>query len=157
MTTGEEYILAFRLSADSTLLALRLVNVLRVLPVVAIQPVVDSPPLVRGLINVEGEIVPILDLHQVFGLPLQDLELTDSIVLAVACDRTLGFVVTEATGVQALDRTRLVKASDAIPGTDTSIEGVVVTEDGMILVYDLPRLLVSAGGEQLAAFLEDNA
>ena len=140
--TEPEHILVFRLeSAADTPYALPLANVERVLPSVAIRPVATVPAELRGLINVAGQIVPVLDLCTWFGLPVRTQELTDRIILVRVSGVPLAFLVAEVIGVRLLDAARYVQSGDLLAGLDEWVQGVLVLEDGMILVYNLDKLL----------------
>ena len=56
----------------------------------------DGPPLVRGLVNVRGEMVPLMDLRATLRLPARALRASDQLVICRIGQRTLCFAVDRA-------------------------------------------------------------
>lgn len=53
----------------------------------------DGPRLVRGLVNVRGEMVPLMDLRATLRLPARPLRASDQLVICRIGQRTLCFAV----------------------------------------------------------------
>ena len=53
----------------------------------------DGPPPLRGLVNVRGELVPLMDLRSTLRLPARPLRASDQLVICRIGQRTLCFVV----------------------------------------------------------------
>jgi purine-binding chemotaxis protein CheW len=85
--------------------ALALEHVERLLRAVEITPLPDSFGTVCGVINVQGKVVPVLDLRRRFGLPGREIDVRDQLLvvrsgqtlIALPVDDTLGLVF-EAEG-----------------------------------------------------------
>ena len=56
----------------------------------------DRPRLVRGLVNVRGEMVPLMDLRATLRLPARPLRASDQLVICRIGERTLCFAVDRA-------------------------------------------------------------
>jgi chemotaxis signal transduction protein len=56
----------------------------------------DGPRLVRGLVNVRGEMVPLVDLRATLRLPARPLRASDQLVICRIGQRTLCFAVDRA-------------------------------------------------------------
>src|SRR5690606_20705674 len=65
-------------------------DVQEVVRAVAVVPLPKAPPVVEGIIDVRGRVVPVLDLRARFGLPPRVPRHTDHLVLARAHDRLVG-------------------------------------------------------------------
>src|SRR5262249_23324974 len=74
-------------------------------------PLPGAPPLVEGVINIRGSVVPVLDLRRSFGLPARPLEHTDHLVIvrtagrlvALRVDRALDLVRVAPADVEAVE------------------------------------------------------
>jgi purine-binding chemotaxis protein CheW len=114
----------------------------------------NTPPHVLGVVNLRGNVVPVLDLSQKFGMgPTQRSRTTVNIVVNVA-QRTLGLVVDAVSDVVDL-AAGSVQPPPAFDCTvDVSfLEGVAHADDRMLLILDLDRMIdfeaeTGAAGEQ---------
>jgi purine-binding chemotaxis protein CheW len=62
------------------------VEILKVQEIIGMQPITRvprTPAFVRGVINLRGKVIPIMDLRERFGMP--DVESTDAAAAAVRC------------------------------------------------------------------------
>ena len=131
----------FLFALDGRRYAIHLAAVERVIPVIEITPVPEAPGGLLGIVNLQGRIVPVIDIRGQFSLPERGPELDDSIVVARAGKWTLCFVVDEVEGVVERFAGDVVGAAEIMPGLDT-IEGVVKVDDGdLSIIYDLGRAL----------------
>lgn len=79
--------------------ALHLSRVERVVPIVEINGLPKAPEIVLGVVNVEGRIVPVLDIRKRFRLPERDLDLSDRFIIARTPGRVVALAVDAVTGV----------------------------------------------------------
>ncbi len=78
---------------DNRTYALPLESVQRVLRVVDIVPVPDSPPVMEGVINLHGDIVPVFNLRRWFKLPETPIRLNDRLILVQTGETMAAFLV----------------------------------------------------------------
>ena len=136
--------------------ALPLDAVERVLPAIQVTPLPDAPELVRGIINVQGRVIPVVDMRRRFALPAREVLLSDQLVLARSARRWLSFFVDAVQGVIRHAADARVQSEAIVPGSG-GIAGVVKLADGLILVHDLDRLLSLADEDVLDAALSMHA
>ena len=60
--------------------ALDVAAVERVLPAAEVTPLPDAPATVLGLINIAGELMPVISARRHFSLPSRDMELSDRLI-----------------------------------------------------------------------------
>lgn len=125
---------------DEQRYALPLAAVERIARAVEITPLPKAPPIVVGIINFGGRIVPVINLRRRFRLPAQDIELHDQLIVGQAGRRTVAMVVDEVSGVVERPETDVIAAPEILPGLEY-IQGVARLPDAMILIHDLDRLL----------------
>jgi len=110
----------------------------------AVTTIANSPEFIKGVINLRGIIVPIVDMRIKFGLGnVTYNNLTVVIILNVA-SRVVGMVVDGVSDVIALTAEQL-KAAPEFSGTmDTQyITGLGTVDDRMIIVVDIEKLMTS--------------
>lgn len=139
-------LLAFRL--DQHAFALPLAQAERALQAVAVTPLPQAPAIVRGIVNIGGSIVPIIDLRRRFGLPDRDIELADQMLLARSAGRTLAMIVDTVLGVISCDEKDFLPIERIVAGT-AYLRGIAKSPGGMILIHDLDSFLSLAEGQAL--------
>jgi len=107
--------------------------------------IANAPPFIKGVINLRGVIVPILDLRVKFQLPEARYdEFTAVIVLNVA-HRVVGVVVDSVSDVLSLESEAIRPTPDFASATfDTKfITGLAQVDDAMMILLDIEKLLTS--------------
>lgn len=127
-------------SLDEQRYALALSAVEKVVRVVEVTRLPKAPDIVLGIINVQGRVIPVINIRQRFRLPEPEMKPGDQIVIARTARRPVALVVDAVTGVLEYPEHESVAARDILPGFDY-VEGVVKLEGGLILIHDLDRFL----------------
>lgn len=109
-------------------------------------PLPNAPPHIKGVINLRGTIVPIIDLRQCFGLQaIEYTAVTVVIVLKVKSaegSRIMGMVVDAVSDVYALAQADMRPAPDLGKSVNTDfIKGLVTVNKRMVILLDIDRLL----------------
>jgi purine-binding chemotaxis protein CheW len=133
-----QQILLFTL--DEPRFALELAVVERVVQAVEIIPLPKAPPLVAGVINVQGQIIPAVDIRPCFGLPPREANLNDQFILARTSHRRVALVADAVSGIRHLADRELVAADRLMPGTGF-IRGVAKVDGTLVLICDLDQIL----------------
>ena len=132
--------------------ALQLSAVLLVVRAVEITTLPKAPVCVAGIIDFQGQVVPVFNLRQRFQLPERELQLADQIILARTARRLVALVVDAVGGVVECAEGETVTADTVVPGTEY-VEGVVKQPDGLILIHDLNTFLALDEEQTLEAAL----
>lgn len=110
--------------------------------------IANAPRFIKGVINLRGIIVPIVDLRIKFNLgKVEYTPFTVVIILNVA-GRVIGAVVDSVSDVFSLTRTQIRSAPDFSGSFDTKyILGLATIDTRMMIVTDIERLMTSADME----------
>ena len=110
--------------------------------------IANAPPFIKGVINLRGTIVPIVDLRIKFNLgKIEYTPFTVVIILNVA-GRVIGTVVDSVSDVISLTRAQIRPAPDFSGSFDTRyILGLATVDGRMMIVTDIERLMTSADME----------
>jgi purine-binding chemotaxis protein CheW len=101
-----------------------------------------TPALIRGLINVRGRIVPVIDLRPLLGMPSDERPLM-SVVLVAAPGGDVGVLATDRPTVRLLRSQDIVQPPvGTLSGLDPSCARGITTD--LVLVLDAERLLADS-------------
>ncbi len=109
-------------------------------------PLPNAPPHIKGVINLRGTIVPLVDLRKCFGMDtIEYTAITVVIVLKVETEkgsRVMGIVVDAVSDVYALADKDLRAAPDLGSSINTEvIKGLVNVDDKLVILLDIDKLL----------------
>lgn len=133
----EEYVV---ICLDELRVALRLSVVERVIRAVYVSPLPEAPEIVAGVINVQGRVIPVIDMRRRFRLENRRMVLTDRIVIAHTARRPVALVADAVSGVLEYSGPDIIDADGILPGLEY-VDGVAKLEEGLILIHDLNRFL----------------
>ncbi|WP_028863651.1 chemotaxis protein CheW [Psychromonas aquimarina] len=120
----------------------------------SVTSIANMPEFIKGVINLRGIIVPIVDMRIKFNLgDVTYHEMTVVIILNIA-DRVVGMVVDGVSDVISLSREQIKEAPEFGAVVDTKyIKGLGVVDQRMLILIDIENLMSSkemALVEQLA-------
>ncbi len=136
---------------DNRHYGLPLESVSRVIRVVEIIPVPNETPLIRGVINLHGEMVSVFDLRALFNLPRRDIRLSDRLILLSVGERQLALLADTVDGILEPRLIDVMRAKNVVLQTDI-LDGVL--EQGGEAIYlcnpeALPDADIPADGIEL--------
>lgn len=125
---------------DDQQYTLPLPNVERIIPAAYVTPLPKAPDIVTGVINVQGQVMPVLSLRKRFHLPERPLEPADQFIIAHTSRRTVALIVDLVISVLDIPKQAIVSQADILPSLEY-VAGVAKQEDGIILIHDLEACL----------------
>ena len=125
----------------------------RVVRAAAITPLPQAPEIVLGILDLQGQVIPVINLRKRFRLPERELSCEDQFVVARSGALTLALVVDGTESVMEQTELPVIAPDDILTGM-AFLEGVTSTDQGLILIHDLETLLFAAEEELLARALE---
>ena len=115
---------------------------------VAVVPLPGAPPVVEGVINVRGRVVPVLDVRARLRLPAKPVEPADHLVVARAGGRLVALRVDRATDLVRLAAADVEEARGLVPGLEY-VGWVARLPDDVLLIHDLGTFLSGAESARL--------
>jgi len=112
----------------------------RVVRMVSITPLPKAPDIVLGVVNIQGRVIPVINMRRRFHLPEREITLTDRLVVAHTARRPVALVADAVLDVITYPAQELIAAEHIAPGVEY-VEGVIKLEDGLILIHDLDKFL----------------
>ncbi|MEM6548452.1 MAG: chemotaxis protein CheW [Pseudomonadota bacterium] len=140
-------------------------------PIAAVQEIIGvpdrmtrlpkAPPYVRGVINLRGTVLPVINLRTKLSLPPRDSEKAEQILVLSVGDMPTGFVVDAVSEVLRAPRSALRPALDIEGAASAMVKEVISLDDSgrmimlisseMLLSRDLEEEPVAAADEDLAS------
>lgn len=152
MSKMNQFILFF-IEGQSFVVPLK--SVIRIVRAVSITPLPKMPDVVEGVVNLQGDVIPVVNLRKRFNLPTRPIDTEDHFIVVNTARRTVAILVDNVSDIIESDDEQVVQNKTIVPGSE-HIEGIVMTDQGMILIQDLDRLLLLEEEERLDASLRNS-
>jgi purine-binding chemotaxis protein CheW len=124
------------------------IDIMRIREIVSplpVTPVRRSSPLVEGVIDLRGQVIPLVDLRKALGVPPVGLDRGSKHVIVSVGGGVVGLTVDAMGRVLTVPRSAIQVAPALVAGDEATIfPGVLNHADGLYLLLDLKALL--AGG-----------
>ena len=109
---------------------------------VTITHVPRAPRFMEGVINLRGQLIPIIDLRLRFGMERSERTKNTRIVVTEIDAKRIGMVVDSVSEVLRVPVEQIEDAPDLVAGVDTEyIRGVAKMGDRLIIMLDLSRVI----------------
>jgi purine-binding chemotaxis protein CheW len=107
-----------------------------------------QPDYVRGVLNLRGVMVPIIDLRCRFGQGMTDATPLHVVIVVQVGTAHVGLLADRVLDIVPIDASRVQRVPRVEPETRVEfLTGLVTIESGMIALIDLSHLLSAAIGE----------
>jgi purine-binding chemotaxis protein CheW len=135
-----EHLATFFLAGEEYGVDVRLVQ--EIIRMAEITQVPRAPQFVKGVINLRGRIIPVIDLKRKLGLGAVEATREARIVVVRVRERLMGLLVDGASQVLKVPVSLIEAAPDEVVEIDASyIRGVAKLETRLIILVDLPKVL----------------
>lgn len=126
--------------------ALEAAHVHDVQPLRELAPLPCTPAFLRGLVNIRGRLVPVIDLKRFFGLAEQGITDLHRVILLRTDDLEIGLLADTVEGVYLLDRQQIQRSLPTLTGIRQEFlrgvtAGRLVVLDAQAILAD-PRIIV---------------
>lgn len=153
-TTNERQFLTFMLEEQEY--ALQIGTIKEIRGYSAITPVPSVPAHVRGVMNLRGTVLPVMDLRMKFGLPAAAYDRFTVIAIVTVGEKTVGLLVDAVSDVLMVADDAIRPSPDFGSAVDTRfIQGVFEAHERLVVALDLEQLLTE--GELNVAEAEETA
>ena len=110
-------------------------------------PIPNTPDFIRGVINLRGTIVPIVDLRLRLGMPARAYGPTTVVivlrVMGQSRQRTMGVVVDAVSDVHVVSQSQL-RSPPGLSSIDAEfVHGLATVDEKMLIIVDVDELLNS--------------
>jgi purine-binding chemotaxis protein CheW len=140
-TKGEEkQLLIFRIGDVDYAVEVELVQTIIKPQTVFLVPGTDN--FVKGLINLRGEVVPVVDLHTRFNLPQQEKDKNTRFVVIEVGEIKASLIVDAVQGVTTIPVSSIEKPSNFVSAIETRyLKGIARLDNQLILILDVRQTI----------------
>ena len=102
----------------------------------------STPDYIRGVVNLRGEIIPVMDLRTKFGLPLREADDDTSIIMLKLNDITLGVIVDSVAEVVGFAEEEMESVTSITNDrTLDYVVGIGKVDNRLITVLNIEKLI----------------
>lgn len=106
----------------------------------SITPLPAAPPIVEGVLNMRGSLMPVLDLRRRFSMAAVPLDPDQHFIIAEAGSRTVALRVDRVLDVVQIASDSFEPAEHVIPGVRHAV-ALARLPDGVLVIHDLEYFL----------------
>lgn len=119
----------------------------------AITPVPRTPRFVKGVINLRGVVIPILDLRERFGLTSEIYTESTRIIIVMIDHLEMGLIVDSATDVLDIPMNAIEPPPQIVGSLEIAyLKGVAKLEDRLLILLNPSQVLDAEEMQQLEQF-----
>lgn len=101
----------------------------------------NGPKYLKGVINLRGEVIPLIDLRQKLDMELKEIDKNSRIIVVSHEDIVAGLIVDSSSEVIEISEDSI----DEVPSSDninlTFIHGIGKTRDRLVILLELSKVL----------------
>lgn len=131
------------------------VDIMQVKEIVPYKEPVKMPntlQFVEGIINLRGEIIPIVNLKKRFNISGEDIGDQTRVIVMSIDSKKVGFIVDDASEVITINSENIEPAPEIVAGIDRRyITGIGKVEERILIILDLDKLFSEKEQEALEA------
>lgn len=110
-----------------------------------------SPVFIEGIINLRGQIIPIIDMKKRFDLPIIEYTGEARVIVIQVGRQTFGIEVDAVSEVLRINTENIEQAPSIVSGIDARyITGVAKVGERLLILLDLDKLLSEEEKQELA-------
>ncbi|MCB4812305.1 chemotaxis protein CheW [Methylovorus menthalis] len=114
----------------------------------AVTKIANTPEFIKGVVNLRGRIVPIVDLRIKFNLGKVEYNEFTVVIILNLNGRIVGMVVDGVSDVMSLQPNQIRAVPDIVASIDTKyIVGLASVEEKMFILVDIEQLMSSTDME----------
>lgn len=121
------------------------INVIKVKEIIQPIPVTFIPhahPHVEGIVQLRGEVLPVVDMIKVLGIPNIEYSSQQKYIVAEFNKQRVVFHVDNVTQIHRISWNQIEKPSDMYQGGTSQVIGVIKKDDNMILLLDFEKIMM---------------
>lgn len=100
-----------------------------------------TPMYVKGVINLRGEIVPIIDLRERLNIESKGYDSDTRIIVNKMKEMMIGYIVDSASEVKEIEPSMIDYGTFDDGSSDTFVKGIGKIDENMIIILDVDKII----------------
>ncbi|ODS34207.1 MAG: purine binding chemotaxis protein [Candidatus Scalindua rubra] len=139
---NDEKFLTFSLGKEEY--GVEILKVREIIGIMDITTVPQSPDYMKGVINLRGKVIPIIDLRLKFSMPEAELTQETCIIVVEVNNTLIGVIVDSVSEVMDIKSEEIEETPNFGHGIDTNfIKGLGKTKGKIVILLDIAKVLSS--------------
>lgn len=135
--------------------AMEILDVKEIIAMMPFTMVPKMPDYVKGVINLRGIIIPIIDIRLKFDMPQIEYNDRTSIIIAIVDDDLVGFVVDRTADVMNISPNEMSAPPKFGTAIDTTfLKSMTKTPNGVIMIVDIKQIFSAEELDAIAGIKE---
>lgn len=120
--------------------------------------VFNTLPVIKGVINFRGDIIPIIDMNIKFNLPPKDYDEYTVVIVVEVKGKTMGIIVDRISDILTFEREDIKVVDDELAEDMKTnyIRGLVDTDDRVVMLLEPQKLLSFEELKKIVEITESN-
>lgn len=151
---GELY-LTFRMGEERY--GIEILRVQEIIQMMTVTPIPRTPAFVKGVVNLRGKVIPVIDLRMKFSLPANNANEQNCIIVVDLGDMHMGVVIDSVSDVINFPKDKIDKVPSFGVNLDTAfIRGIGKEDEIVTILLDIHAVLTTDEQEALSTLMVDH-
>jgi purine-binding chemotaxis protein CheW len=116
-----------------------------------ITPLPRAPSYLKGVINLRGGVIPIIDLRERFGIDDRESTAESRVIVVEIGGKPVGMVVNSVSHVLRIAMSQIEEAPDWVGGlTNAYVRGIVRVEEKLVVLLNIDSMLTGSELQEIA-------
>ena len=143
--TNELEIVEFQVGQNK--FGINVIKVKEIIQPIGITFIPHAHPHVEGIVQLRGEVLPVVSMNRVLGIPIQNKSDQEKFIVAEFNKQRVVFHVDNVTQIHRISWDQIEKPSDIYQGSSSHVIGVIKRQEEMILLLDFEKIIVDINPE----------
>jgi len=143
--TNELEIVEFQVGQNK--FGINVIKVKEIIQPIGITFIPHAHPHVEGIVQLRGEVLPVVSMNRVLGIPVQNKSDQEKFIVAEFNKQRVVFHVDNVTQIHRISWDQIEKPSDIYQGSSSHVIGVIKRQEEMILLIDFEKIIVDINPE----------
>ena len=130
------------------------IGILKVKEIIGMMPITvvpRTPGFIKGVINLRGKVIPVIDLRKRFDFPVASHDKNTRLLIITVGKQLLGLEVDEVTEVISLHVKDIKPPPQVVNGVGAEfLVGVCLAKDSLIMLLNLDKILTDRESSELS-------
>jgi purine-binding chemotaxis protein CheW len=149
LVSDQEQLVVFEVADESFGIDINAVQ--EIIRLQQITEVPRAPMHVKGVINLRGKVIPVVDLREKLGFMQGEETKSSRIVVVDIAGTTVGMIVDAVSEVLRISSEQIEEPSSIIESYEQYLRGIGKVDNRLVLLLDLEKVLPEAAAMKVAA------